>query len=107
VPGFFKDKTKLLLVPKKFWKSTRTKAFGPNFSSTDRKGFVSIQNLFQKRIYSIFFGTKASKRMLSILKERWFDIASSYFELKACVPAVLQSGQDFNWLWFYFKLYMM
>jgi hypothetical protein len=31
--------------------------------------------LFQKRIYSIFFGTKAAKRKLSILKERWFDIA--------------------------------
>jgi hypothetical protein len=31
--------------------------------------------LFQKRIYSIFFGTKAGKRKLSILKERWFDIA--------------------------------
>jgi hypothetical protein len=33
--------------------------------------------LFKKRIYSIFFGTKASKRMLSILKEGWFDIATS------------------------------
>jgi hypothetical protein len=32
--------------------------------------------LFQKRIYSIFFGTKAAKRKLSILKERWFDIAN-------------------------------
>jgi hypothetical protein len=32
--------------------------------------------LFQKRIYSIFFGTKAPKRKLSILKERWFDIAT-------------------------------
>jgi hypothetical protein len=31
--------------------------------------------LFQKRIYSIFFGTNAAKRKLSILKERWFDIA--------------------------------
>ncbi len=48
MPGFFKDKTKLLLVPKKFWKSTRTKAFGPNFSSTDRKRFVSIQNFVSK-----------------------------------------------------------
>jgi hypothetical protein len=37
-PGFSKDKTKL-------WKWTRTKAFGPNFSSTDRKCFVSIQNI--------------------------------------------------------------
>jgi hypothetical protein len=31
--------------------------------------------LFQTRIYSIFFGTKAAKRKLPILKERWFDIA--------------------------------
>jgi hypothetical protein len=34
--------------------------------------------LFQKRIYSIFFGTKAAKRKLSIFKERWFDIANRY-----------------------------
>jgi hypothetical protein len=32
---------------------------------------------FPKRIYSIFFGTKAAKQKLSILKERWFDIASN------------------------------
>jgi hypothetical protein len=36
--------------------------------------------LFQKRINSIFFGTKAAKRKLSILKERWFDIATSDFK---------------------------
>jgi hypothetical protein len=56
VPGFFKDKTKLLLVPKKFWKSTRTKAFGPNFPSTDRKRFVSIQNFVSKtNIFDLFW----------------------------------------------------
>jgi hypothetical protein len=27
-------------------------------------------------MYSIFFGTKAAKQKLSILKERWFDIAT-------------------------------
>jgi hypothetical protein len=43
VPGFSEDKTKLFFVPKKIWKQTRTKAFGPNFSRTDRKRFVSIQ----------------------------------------------------------------
>jgi hypothetical protein len=32
--------------------------------------------LIQKRLHSIFFGTKAEKRKLPILKERWFDIAS-------------------------------
>jgi hypothetical protein len=36
--------------------------------------------LFQKRIYSIFFGTKAAKRKLPILKERWFDIAKRHVE---------------------------
>ncbi len=36
------------------------------------------RTLFQKQIYSIFFGTKAGKRKLSILKERWFDIATGY-----------------------------
>jgi hypothetical protein len=35
VPGFLKDKTKLLFVSKKFWKRTRTKAFGPKLSGTD------------------------------------------------------------------------
>ncbi len=38
--------------------------------------FFRSRILFQKRIYSIFFGTKAPKRKLSILKERWFDIAN-------------------------------
>jgi hypothetical protein len=59
--GFFKDKTNLLLVPKKNWKSTRTKAFGPNFFSTDRKRFVSIQNfVFKKNIFDLFWN-KSSK----------------------------------------------
>jgi hypothetical protein len=47
-PGFSKDKTKLFAVPKKIWKQTTTKAFGPNLSSTDRKRFVSIQNFVSK-----------------------------------------------------------
>jgi len=35
-------------------------------------------------LYSIFFGTKAAKRKLPILKERWFDIAREvlFFPLK-------------------------
>ncbi len=32
--------------------------------------------MLKKRMYSIFFGSKAAKRKLSILKERWFDIAN-------------------------------
>jgi hypothetical protein len=33
-PGLVKDRTKLLVPYKKFWKRTRTKAFGQKFSST-------------------------------------------------------------------------
>ncbi len=56
---------------------------GPEQKLLDQNFLVLIENvlfrariLFQKRIYSIFFGTKAPKQKLSILKERWFDIAS-------------------------------
>ena len=50
------DKTKLFVVPKKMWKQTRTKAFGPNFSSTDRKRFVSIQNFVSiTNIFDLFW----------------------------------------------------
>jgi hypothetical protein len=41
--GYLNTK-KHLVVSKNFLKRTRTKAFGPKFSSTDRKRFVSIQN---------------------------------------------------------------
>ncbi len=75
-PEFFKDKEKRLAVPKKFWNVPEQKLL-------DQDYLVQIENfsfwskiLFQKRIYSIFFGTKAAKRKLSILKERWFDIAT-------------------------------
>jgi hypothetical protein len=33
-PGFLKDRTKLVVVYTKFWKQTRTKAFGQKNSST-------------------------------------------------------------------------
>jgi hypothetical protein len=69
-PGFSKDKTKHLDNLKKFWKRNKTKAFGPKILRTDRKRFVSIQNFDLKRLHSIFFGTKAAKRKLSILKDR-------------------------------------
>ncbi len=75
--GFFKYKKKHLVVSKKFGN-------GPEQKLLDRNFLVLIENvlfrsriLFQKRIYSIFFGTKAPKRKLSILKERWFDIATA------------------------------
>jgi hypothetical protein len=56
VPGFFKDKTKLLIGSKKILKRTRTKAFEPKFSSTERKRFVSIQNFVSKtNIFDLFW----------------------------------------------------
>jgi hypothetical protein len=60
-PGFFKDKTKLFFVPKKFLKWTRTKAFGPTFSSTNRKRFVSIQKFVSKTNIFDLFWNKSSK----------------------------------------------
>jgi hypothetical protein len=75
--GFLKTKQNFLLFQKKFGN-------GPEQKLLDQIFLVLIENvlfrsriLFQKRIYWIFFGTKAAKRKLSILKERWFDIASS------------------------------
>jgi hypothetical protein len=61
LPEFSKDKTKLLVVPKKIWKRTRTKAFGPNFSSTDRKCFVLIQKFVSKMNIFDLFWNKSSK----------------------------------------------
>ena len=69
-PGFSKDKTKRLDNLKIFWKWNKTKAFGQKILRTDRKRFVSIQNFDLKTLHSIFFGTKAAKRKLLILKDR-------------------------------------
>jgi hypothetical protein len=78
--GFLKTKQNFLLFQKKFGN-------GPDQKLLDQIFLVLIENvlfrsriLFQKLIYSIFFGTKAAKRKLSILKERWFDIASAGIE---------------------------
>ena len=68
--GFLKTKQNFLLFQKKFGN-------GPEQKLLDQIFLVLIENvlfrsriLFQKRIFSIFFGTKAAKRKLSILKER-------------------------------------
>jgi hypothetical protein len=81
-PGFSKDKTKLFVVPKKKIRN------GPEQKLLDQIFLVLIENvlfrsriLFQKLIYSIFLGTKAAKRKLSILKELWFDIATPAAEV--------------------------
>jgi hypothetical protein len=62
-PGFLKDKTKWLLLVKIFLELIENV-------------LLLSRILIQKRLHSIFFGTKAEKRKLPILKERWFDIAS-------------------------------
>ncbi len=73
--GFLKTKQNFLFFQKKFGNRPEQKLL-------DQISLVLMENvlfrsrfLFQKRIYSIFFGTKAAKRKLSIFKERWFDIA--------------------------------
>jgi hypothetical protein len=79
-PGFSKDKPKRLDNSKNFWKWNKTKAFGQKVLRTDRKRFVSIQN-FDLKTFTFFFGTKAAKRKLPILKDRSFDIASGYMNV--------------------------
>jgi hypothetical protein len=73
----FKDKPKLLIVSKKIDNGPEQKHLNLIFLVLIENVLFRSRILFQKRIYSIFFGTKAGKRKLSILKERWFDIASS------------------------------
>ncbi len=75
-PEFFKDKTKLLIVSKKCENWPEQKLLNQNFLVLIENVLFRSRILFQKRIYSIFFGTKAGKRKLLIFKERWFDIAT-------------------------------
>ncbi len=75
MPGFSKDKTKLFVVPKKIRNGPEQKHLDEIFLVLIENVLLQSRILFQKLIYSIFFGTKAAKRKLSILKERWFDIA--------------------------------
>jgi hypothetical protein len=57
----FQIQKKHLIVSKKIWKRTRTKAFGPKFSGTDRKRFVLIQNFVSKTNIFDLFWNKSSK----------------------------------------------
>jgi hypothetical protein len=91
----FQRQKKLFVVPKKFGN-------GPEQKLLDQIFLVLIENLlfrsrilFQKRIYPIFFGTKAAKRKLSILKEHWFDIASPCLHLMI-VQFVILLWRSFN-----------
>jgi hypothetical protein len=77
VPEFSKDKIKLFVVPKNFGNRPEQKLLDQIFLVLIENVLFRSRILFQKLIYSIFFGTKAAKRKLSILTERWFDIAST------------------------------
>jgi len=62
-----------------FGNGTKQKLWTKIFS-TDRKRFISIKNFVSKTNILDLFGTKAAKRKLPILKERWFDIAKRHVE---------------------------
>jgi hypothetical protein len=76
VPVFFKDKTKLFVFSNKFGNKPERKLLDQNLIELIENVLFRSRILFQKLLYSIFFGTKAAKRKLPILKERWFDIAT-------------------------------
>ncbi len=74
--GFLKTKQNFLLFQKKIGNRLEQKLLDQIFLVLIENILFRSRILFQKRIHSIFLGTKAAKRKLSILKERWFDIAS-------------------------------
>jgi hypothetical protein len=95
-PGFLKDRTKLLVVLKIIGKRTRTKALDKKILVPNKNVMFRSRILFQKRIYSIFFGTKAAKRKPSILKERWFAIAKQDRTANEPTIAVKAAHQAIN-----------
>jgi len=75
--GFLQTKQNFLLFQNIFGNRPEQKLLDQIFLVLIENVLFRSKILFQKRIYSIFFGTKAAKRKLSILKERWFDIATT------------------------------
>ncbi len=69
---FLKTKQNFYLFKKKIGNRPEQKLLDKIFLVLIENVLFRSRILFLKRIYSIFFGTKAAKRMLSILKERWF-----------------------------------
>jgi hypothetical protein len=63
-----------------FGNGTKRKLLDLNFLVLIENVSFRSRILFPKRIYLIFFGTKAAKRKLPILKEHWFDIAKRHVE---------------------------
>ncbi len=73
---FLKTKQNILLFQEKFGNGQEQKLLDQIFLVLIENILFRSRILFQKRIYSIFFGTKAAKRKLLILEERWYDIAN-------------------------------
>jgi hypothetical protein len=94
--GFLKDKTKLLVVTKKQGNGPERKLSDQNFSVLIENVSFRSRIWFQERIYSIFSGTKAAKRKLSILKEIWFDIATGgrLTKQSAIIPYRVMCSRD-------------
>ncbi len=67
VPEFLKTKENFYLFQKKFGNGPEQKLLDQIFLVLIENVLFRSRNLFQKQIYSIFFGTKAAKRKLSIL----------------------------------------
>jgi hypothetical protein len=66
-------------------------------SSTYIKARNTGKSFATWRIYSIFFGTKAPKQKLSILKEHWFDIAARLNGKRPSpVPATIVLDSDLD-----------
>jgi hypothetical protein len=60
VPGLFKDKRKLLVIPKKFGNGPK-QAFGPKVSISHRKRFVLVHNFVKKTNVFDLFWNKSCK----------------------------------------------
>ncbi len=74
---FLKTKQNFQLPQKNFGNGTKRKLLDEIFLVLIENLSFRSRILFPKWIYSFFFRTKAAKQKLSILKERWFDIATS------------------------------
>jgi hypothetical protein len=66
--GFSKTKQNVLIIKKNFGNGTKQKAFGPKILRTDRKRFVSIQNLDLKTFTFDLFWNESSKTEASDLE---------------------------------------
>ncbi len=107
MPVFFKDKTKLFVFSNKFRNKPERKLLDQNLIELIENVLFRSIILFQKLLYSIFFRTKATKRMLPILKERRFDIAILYIWFGKFKESNLITKDDFHLLLYYLLILWM